>query len=345
MSRKQLSKIARVVLISSLGLASATCAPMRTFSSAFALPFPLPKSIGGVEHAACTPRPVDEPSVAVVRARVDLRRRLRPLDGGDTPLDPRVGILARELRRPARLESGAIVTAVYRVIEEQPTTCGNATAMTGEAPEAVQVRELIAVQVGSGSHARMAFRAQAEAEGPAGFYARDGKPLERAFLRYPVEYMLVTSGFSYARRHPILKKRKPHLGVDLAAPRGTPVVAVGDGEVVEAGWAGPHGRHVGIRHADGSTSGYSHLERIAPGLRVGRLVHKGDVIGAIGTSGLATGPHLHFSVTRRGKLVDPLGTPAPSLPTLTGTALAGLKTSVAEVEAALARHEDRKSVV
>jgi murein DD-endopeptidase MepM/ murein hydrolase activator NlpD len=148
--------------------------------------------------------------------------------------------------------------------------------------------------------------------------------------------MRVTSGFSYGRRHPILKKRMAHLGVDFAAPRGTPIVAVADGEVIEAEWLPFHGRHVGIRHADGSISGYSHLERIMPAVSVGTRVSKGEVIGTVGTSGLSTGPHVHFSLTRRGKPVNPLGTVTPSLPSLKGAALARLRTSVTEAESALA---------
>jgi murein DD-endopeptidase MepM/ murein hydrolase activator NlpD len=180
-----------------------------------------------------------------------------------------------------------------------------------------------------------AFRATSDGKGGDGFYARDGRPLERAFLRYPVEYMLITSGFSYGRPHPILKKRKPHLGVDFAAPRGTPIVSVADGEVIQAGWIAYHGRHVAIRHTDGSISKYSHLERIATGLVVGAHVSKGEVIGAVGTSGLATGPHLHFALMRRGKAVNPLATEAPSLPRLSGTDLARLRASAAEVDFAL----------
>jgi murein DD-endopeptidase MepM/ murein hydrolase activator NlpD len=298
-------------------------------------------------RAVCTPVPAGEPSLEVVRARVDLRRRLRPIDGGGAPLDPRVGILARELRRPARLEPGTIVEVVYRVSEAPISTCGasasaaaqasGAARAFGDDSRAAPTRELAAVRIGTGAAARTAFHIKGDAGAADGFYARDGRPLERAFLRYPVEFMLVTSGFSYGRRHPILKKHKPHLGVDFAAPRGTPVVAVADGEVIEAGWAGYHGRHVGIRHADGSTSGYSHLERIAPGLAIGSRVSKGEVIGAVGTSGLATGPHLHFAVTRRGKPVNPLGadTATPGLPRLAGKSLARLQASAAEVNVAL----------
>jgi murein DD-endopeptidase MepM/ murein hydrolase activator NlpD len=330
MSQKQPSKIARIVLLSTLGLSTA-CAPLHTVSVASFLP----KSITGARRAECTPEPLGEPTLTVVRARVDVRRRVRPIDGS-APLDPRVVILAREMRRPAKLEPGTIIEVVYRVFDTPRTTC-RATAPTGaHAAADASTREIVAITVGTGAAARRAFHVEGSGEGTDGFYASNGRPLEKAFLRYPVEFMLVTSGFSYGRRHPVLKKWKAHLGVDFAAPRGTPIVAVADGEVIGAGWVPYHGRRVSIRHADGSVSGYSHLERIAAAASVGARVRKGEVIGTVGTSGITTGPHVHFSLARRGKPVNPLGVQAPSLPQLTGAALAHLRASVAEAEIALA---------
>ena len=333
MSKKQPSKVAHIVLIGTLGLTTA-CAPLHAVSMASFLP----KTITGARRAECAPEAISEPTLTVVRARVDLRGQVRPIDGA-APLDPRVGILARELRRPARLEPGTIIEVVYRVYDTPPATCrasAPAGARTPDNESQAPTREIVAVRVGTGAATRRAFHVKNDVDGTDGFYASDGRPLEHAFLRYPVEFMLVTSGFSYGRRHPILKKRMPHLGVDFAAPRGTPIVAVADGEVIEAEWVPFHGRHVGIRHADGSISGYSHLERIMPRTKVGARVRKGEVIGTVGTSGMSTGPHVHFSLTRRGKPVNPLATVMPSLPPLKGAALARLRTSVTEAESALA---------
>jgi len=135
-----------------------------------------------------------------------------------------------------------------------------------------------------------------------------GRLLEERFLRYPVEFSHITSSFSDARLHPILNTRRPHLGVDFAAPVGTPVRAVGPGLVRAAGWMGGFGRHVEIDHGKGLVSTYSHLNGIRATVHPGARVKAGDVIGWVGQSGLATGPHLHFAVFRNAEYVNPLTT-------------------------------------
>ena len=134
----------------------------------------------------------------------------------------------------------------------------------------------------------------------------EGQALGRYFLRYPVEYTKISSTFSYRRFHPILRRRRPHLGVDFAAPFGTPVHAAADGNVLDAGWEGGLGRSVRIEHADGYRTTYGHLSRLAGSLRAGRSVHRGQVIGYVGSTGLSTGNHLHYGVERDGQYVDPL---------------------------------------
>lgn len=134
----------------------------------------------------------------------------------------------------------------------------------------------------------------------------EGKLLERSFLRYPVEFTQISSSFSESRFHPILKKSRPHMGVDFAAPAGTPVRAVASGYVRLAGWKSYFGRHVEIDHGEGLVSAYSHLRGIDPALKPGRLVRQGDIIGWVGQSGLATGPHLHFAIFENGQYVNPL---------------------------------------
>jgi murein DD-endopeptidase MepM/ murein hydrolase activator NlpD len=138
------------------------------------------------------------------------------------------------------------------------------------------------------------------------YYARDGRPLGGAFLRYPVSYTRISSFFSDARFHPIKKLHVPHYGVDFAAPTGTPVVAAGDGVIKIASWQGGSGRLVKIKHDDTYESAYAHLSRIAAGIRPGVKVKQGQVIGFVGMSGLATGPHLHYAIFRDGRYVDPL---------------------------------------
>ena len=150
-----------------------------------------------------------------------------------------------------------------------------------------------------------AFLVDGEAETPR-YVDADGKILERTFLRYPLEFTRISSSFSESRFHPILKTNRAHLGVDFAAPAGTPVRAVATGYVRMAGWKADFGRHVEIDHGEELVSAYSHLRNIEPAVRPGRLVRQGEIIGYVGQSGLATGPHLHFAVFDRGQYVNPL---------------------------------------
>lgn len=126
------------------------------------------------------------------------------------------------------------------------------------------------------------------------------------FFRYPLRFTRISSEFSHARFHPILKRTRPHLGVDFAAPRGTPVRAVADGVVQYAGWRGGLGRFVRLDHPGPYGSGYGHLYRIAKGVRGGGRVKQGQIIGYVGSTGLATGPHLHFVMYKYGKHINPL---------------------------------------
>jgi murein DD-endopeptidase MepM/ murein hydrolase activator NlpD len=145
-----------------------------------------------------------------------------------------------------------------------------------------------------------------DADGRGSYYRPNGEPVSREFLRYPVEFTEITSQFSLLRKHPILRVRRPHLGVDFAAPIGTPVRAVSSGTVAYSGWLAGMGRCVRLDHMRDITSAYAHLSRIATGVREGAAVEKGQVIGYVGASGLATGPHLHFEMHREGSYVDPL---------------------------------------
>ena len=134
----------------------------------------------------------------------------------------------------------------------------------------------------------------------------EGHQLGGAPLRYPLEFSRITSAFSDARMHPILHRDRPHLGVDLAAPTGTPVRAIGSGTVQFSGVQSGFGNHVEIDHGGGLVSAYSHLERFAPEVAQGRPVSRGQLIGWVGQTGLATGPHLHFAIFENGQYVDPL---------------------------------------
>jgi murein DD-endopeptidase MepM/ murein hydrolase activator NlpD len=149
-----------------------------------------------------------------------------------------------------------------------------------------------------------------DSDGRGGYYRPTGDALSRDLLRYPLEFTEITSDFSLLRRHPILRRNRPHLGVDFAAPTGTPVRAVASGTISFEGWVNQLGRCVRIDHTGALGSTYGHLERIAAGVRIGSSVERGQVIGYVGATGLATGPHLHFALHRDGEYVDPLAVTA-----------------------------------
>ena len=149
------------------------------------------------------------------------------------------------------------------------------------------------------------------------YYDRDGRPLRKMFLRSPLRYSRVTSGFSNRRFHPVLKTYRPHHGVDYGAPTGTPVRVTASGVVASAGWEGGGGRMVRVRHPNGYLTAYLHLSGFADGIRAGARVRQGDVIGYVGATGLATAPHLDYRVQLSGRWLDPLSLPnepAPPIP-------------------------------
>jgi len=142
-------------------------------------------------------------------------------------------------------------------------------------------------------------------DGRSQYYDEEGTSLRRAFLRAPVEFRRIASGFSRSRKHPILGIWRRHQGIDYSAASGTPVLAAGEGTVVTAGWSGGYGRMVEIRHRSGITTRYAHLRGFAKGVRAGARVGQGDVIGYVGASGLASGAHLHYEFRQNGVARDP----------------------------------------
>lgn len=144
-------------------------------------------------------------------------------------------------------------------------------------------------------------------DGSASYYDTDGVSVMGSFLKSPIPYGRITSRFQNQRFHPILKIKRPHLGVDYGAPRGTPVRAVGDGRVMLAGRKGSNGIMVKIRHNTTYQTAYKHLSKLGKGVKNNSLVKQGQVIGFVGATGLATGPHLHFEFYENGAYVDPLG--------------------------------------
>ena len=144
------------------------------------------------------------------------------------------------------------------------------------------------------------------------YWKENGESLRKAFLKAPLKFTRISSGFSYRRRHPVTGKVRPHTAVDYAAPSGTPVMTIGDGTVLSAGWTNGGGRTVKIRHNSTYTTSYMHLSRFASGIRDGAHVHQGQVIGYVGSTGMSTGPHLDFRVWKNGTPVNPLTLESPA---------------------------------
>lgn len=150
-----------------------------------------------------------------------------------------------------------------------------------------------------------------ETDSTSGYYDLKGNSMRRAFLKAPLHFSRISSRFSHGRMHPILKIRRPHHGVDYAAPAGTPVVSIGDGTVIAKGYERGGGNYVKIRHNSLYTSVYMHLRGFSKGIAVGKSVRQGEQIGTVGSTGLSTGPHLDFRIFREGKPIDPLKVDMP----------------------------------
>lgn len=181
-------------------------------------------------------------------------------------------------------------------------------------------------------HAYYRFRA---ADGEVGYYDANGRSARKSLMRTPVSGARITSGFG-RRHHPILKYNKMHSGIDFGAPRGTPIYAAADGKVVKAGWAGGYGKYVRIRHTSKMETAYAHMSRISRGLRPGKKVSQGQIIGYVGSTGRSTGPHLHYEIRVSGRAVNPLrykGNNIGKTRKLSGRQFAAFKREVRRIDA------------
>ncbi len=185
----------------------------------------------------------------------------------------------------------------------------------GDVDGKIQGGRVLAAEIVVGGKRWDAVYFEADDDG-GNYYTPQGRSFGRSFLRYPLEFTRITSQFTSSRFHPLLGVDRPHLGVDFAAPMGTPVRAIASGRVEYAGWQGGSGRHIKIDHGSGIESCYSHLQAIASNVRVGSHVQVGQMIGRVGASGLATGPHLHFALWRSGVYVNPMTVKLPASPPL-----------------------------
>ena len=167
-----------------------------------------------------------------------------------------------------------------------------------------------------------------EHDGTAGYYDADGRPLKKAFIRMPIPYARITSGFSSARKHPVLGRVRAHKGVDYGAGSGTPIMAAGDARVSFVGWKGGYGRTVVLDHGKGYTTLYAHMSRFGK-YQAGARIKQGAVIGYVGSTGLATGPHLHYEFRVNGVHRNPLKVTMPPPEPLKGEALVAFRAQVA----------------
>jgi murein DD-endopeptidase MepM/ murein hydrolase activator NlpD len=172
------------------------------------------------------------------------------------------------------------------------------------------------------------------AGGPADFFDEAGKNIKGFLLRTPVDGARITSSFGI-RRHPVLGYTRAHQGVDFGAGTGTPIVAAGDGVVVEARRWGGYGNWIRVRHNGGWETGYAHTSRYAKGIRAGTRVRQGQVIAYVGSTGLATGPHLHYETWFKGKRTNPLSAKVPQGTVLAGAELNAFRAQKAKVDAML----------
>jgi murein DD-endopeptidase MepM/ murein hydrolase activator NlpD len=172
-------------------------------------------------------------------------------------------------------------------------------------------------------------------DGRADYYTPDGRPVRKAFLRYPVDYGRISSGFSSARRHPVLNRVRAHRGIDFAAPTGTPIKAAGAGRVVSRGWNGGYGNAVVLAHSNGITTLYGHMSRFAKGVAVGDRVKQGEVIGYVGMTGLASGPHVHYEYRVNGVHKNPARVTIPKSDPIPASLMADFQAKTAPLLAQL----------
>ena len=163
-----------------------------------------------------------------------------------------------------------------------------------------------------------------------GYYDQDGRNLRKAFLKAPLSYRRISSGFTMRRRHPITNQVKPHLAIDYAAPSGTPIHSVGSGVVSVAAYKRGNGKYVKVTHPNGWATMYNHMSRFGRNIRKGTRVEQGQLIGYVGSTGLSTGPHLDFRMYRNGRPVNPLKVKSPPARPVSKANMLAFKALVAE---------------
>lgn len=191
--------------------------------------------------------------------------------------------------------------------------------------------DVIAAEFVNNGHRYTAYRFK-QADGSVSYYSQDGRPLRKALLRTPVAFTRISSRFGM-RKHPILGYTRMHKGVDYAAPTGTPIHAAGNGVIVRRGWVHGYGNFIEIKDTPKYSTAYGHMSRFAKGLHVGSHVHQGEVIGYVGQTGMATGPHLHYEVRVNGHPENPLTVTMPKPEPLSPKLMVAFKMQIAPMVA------------
>lgn len=208
-----------------------------------------------------------------------------------------------------------------------------------ESGKTVDTGELLYAEIGASGQTSRFYRF--DHGGQSDYFDEAGKNIRGFLLRTPVDAVRISSNFGL-RRHPILGYNRMHPGIDFAAPSGTPVYAAGDGVVVAAGRAGGYGNQVKIRHQGGWVTAYAHLSRFASGVRAGQKVRQGQVVAYVGSTGLSTGPHLHYEVLLKGAKINPKGAKVPQGTILAGRELTAFNAQKGHIDTLIAKAESAK---
>jgi murein DD-endopeptidase MepM/ murein hydrolase activator NlpD len=244
------------------------------------------------------------------------------LSNGMSPdlIDELVRIYSFDLDLYTRVQPGDAIEVVYSLDEDEAETA--------------EASEIVYSSIKLGRKERGFYRYKAPDDGSVDYYDSEGKSAKKFLLPKPMSGGTFRSGFG-SRKHPLLGYTRAHTGVDWAAPRGTPIMAAGDGVITYADWKSGYGNYIEIQHTNGYASAYAHQTGFAPGIKRGISVRQGQIIGYVGSTGLSTGPHLHYEVHINNTPVDPMRTKLPRGRVLKGEILASFETERARIDSLL----------
>lgn len=242
-----------------------------------------------------------------------------------TMADELIRILSFDVDFKAKIKSGDSLQVFHSVPQN-----GN-----------LEEAEILFVEVQLAGKTKRYYRFRAPDDGIVDYYDENGRSAKKFLMRKPMQGGKFRSPFGW-RRHPILKISRLHKGVDWSAPRGTPIMASGNGRIIKRKWSSGYGKFIQIQHTNGYATGYAHMTRFAPGFDVGDYVRQGQIIGYVGSTGLSTGPHLHYEVTVNGRHVDPMRIRLPRGRSLKGEILAGFNSERIQIDELLGKPTETK---